>query len=71
MTKPKLLDRVREQIRLRHYSIRTEKTYTYEIGDKFVRAKRSKHIPVVFTKEEVQNVLSKLNGVYRLVANLI
>jgi hypothetical protein len=31
MTKPKLLDRVREQIRLRHYSIRTEKTYIYWI----------------------------------------
>ena len=25
-----------------------------EIGEKFVRAKRSKHIPVVFTKEEIE-----------------
>jgi len=130
MTKPKLLDRVREQIRLRHYSIRTEKTYIYwikqyiyyhqkrhpaemgsdeinkflshlasekhvaastqnqalnsilflyrnvldmkiEIGDKFVRAKRTKHIPVVFTKEEAKNVLSNLQGNYWLVANLL
>lgn len=123
MTKPKLMDLLREQIRLKHYSIRTEKTYSYwtkqyvyyfnkkhpaemgsdeinkflshlasekkvaastqnqalnallflyrnvlnmeiEIGDKFVRAKRSKHIPVVLTKEEVNNVLSNLHGVY-------
>lgn len=27
MTKPKLLDRVREQIKLRHYSIRTERRH--------------------------------------------
>ena len=42
-----------------------------EIGNKFVRAKRSKHIPVVFTKEEVENVISNLHGVYWLVANLL
>ena len=130
MTKLKLLDQVREQIKLRHYSHRTEKTYILwikkyiyyhqkrhpaemgsdeinqflshlasekhvaastqnqalnailflyrnvldmkiEIGNKFVRAKRTKHIPVVFTKEEAKNVLSNLQGNYWLVANLL
>jgi len=42
-----------------------------EIGDKFVRAKRTKHIPVVFTEEEAKNVLSNLHGNYWLVANLL
>ena len=28
MTQPRLLDRVREEMRLRHYSLRTEKTYS-------------------------------------------
>jgi len=33
-----------------------------EIGDKFVRAKKSKHIPVVFTKEEVNIVLCLISN---------
>ena len=28
MSQPRLLDRVREEMRLRHYSLRTEKTYS-------------------------------------------
>ena len=42
-----------------------------EIGDKFVRAKKTKHIPAVFTKQETEDVLSNLKGTYWLVANLL
>lgn len=118
MVKSKLLEKVSEQIKIRHYSRRTEKTYLtwikkyiyyhqkrhpatmgsqeinqflsflacekkvaastqnqalnailflyryvldmeIEIGDKFVRAKKTKHVPAVFTKQETKDVLSK------------
>lgn len=42
-----------------------------ELGNNFVRAKRSKHIPVVFTKEEARLIISNLKGVYWLIANLL
>ncbi len=130
MVKSKLLEKVSEQIKIRHYSRRTEKTYLtwikkyiyyhqkrhpatmgsheinqflsflacekkvaastqnqalnailflyrcvldmeIEIGDKFVRAKKTKHIPAVFTKQETKDVLSNLKSTYWLVANLL
>ena len=40
-----------------------------EMGD-FVRAKRSKHIPVVLTKEEVIKLLGEMRGVSKLMASL-
>jgi len=36
-----------------------------------LRAQERKHIPVVLTKEEVQCVLSELNGIYKLVVTLM
>jgi len=54
-----------------YYFYRNVLNMEIEIVDKFVRAKRSKHIPVVLTKEEVNNVLSNLHGVYWLAANLL
>jgi integrase len=42
-----------------------------ELGNNIVRAKRSKHIPVVFTKEEARLIISNLKGVYWLIANLL
>lgn len=42
-----------------------------EVGNKMTRAKRSKHIPVVFTKEETRLILSNLKGVYWLIANIL
>ena len=127
---PKLLDRLREACRVRHYSIRTEDAY-HDWAKRFIlfhgkrhpaemgvaeinaflthlavegrvsastqnqafsallflyksvlevdpgliagaiRAKRPKRLPVVLTKPEVQSVLVRLDGTYRLVAHLL
>ena len=40
-----------------------------EMGD-FVRAKRSKHIPVVLTKDEVIKILDQMRGISQLMASL-
>jgi len=84
--KPRLLDRVREAIRARHYSRRTEKAYVHWIKrytyrevlgvelpwlDDVVRAKRPQHLPVVLTRDEVRAVLQRLDGVPRLMALLL
>lgn len=44
-----------------------------EIGDigNFIRAKRSKKMPVVLSRQEVEKVLSNMNGVYKLMAALM
>ena len=85
-SKPRLLDRVREAIRARHYSRRTEKVYVQWIKryiyravlgvelpwlDDVVRAKRPQHLPVVLTRDEVRAVLQRLDGVSRLMALLL
>jgi integron integrase len=127
---PGLLDRVRTAVRVRHYSIRTERSYVRWI-DRFVRfhglrhpmelgeneisaflnhlavnekvssstqnqalcaivflykhvlkkdlenfddlvwAKRTKHLPVVFTRDETKAVIGQLSGNYRLIALLL
>jgi integron integrase len=36
-----------------------------------IRAHRSKHVPVVFSKPEVQKILGNLSGQYRLIASLL
>jgi integrase len=128
--RPRLLDRVREAIRTRHYSRRTEKAYVdwinryiffhgkrhpMEMGagevttfltalavqgkvaastqnqalsallflyravlgvqlpwlDGLVRARPPQHLPVVLTREEVRTVLSRLDGVPRLMAIIL
>ena len=127
--KPKLLDQLREAIRLKHYSPKTEKSYVnwgrrfilfhkkrhpqemstpevqaflnYLAVDQHVsastqnqalnalvflykhvlkkelgtidaiRARRSKHLPVVLTREETQKVLSLLSENQRLMASLL
>ena len=43
--KPKLLDQVREAIRLKHYSIRTEKTYSDWLSPNYRRQDRSEASP--------------------------
>lgn len=128
--RPRLLDLVRQKIRLKHYSLRTEKVYVdwirryiffhqkrhprdlsaghieqflthlavdrqvsastqnqalsallflYKqvleidipfLGD-MVRAKPSKHLPVVFTQEEAQRVIAALEPEYVLPAKLL
>lgn len=130
MPQPKLLDLVREKIRLRHYSYRTEKTYVSwikryvhfhglkhpaEMGPPeieaflshlalergvsaatqnqalcallflyrevlqihigrlggIVRARRSRRLPVVLTREEVERLFAQLSGTHRLMAGLL
>ncbi len=130
MEETKLLDRVRMEIRARHYSRRTEKAYLYwirryiffhklrhpkEMGEKevtrflswlatkknvsastqnqalsalaflykavlkhdldwlndVVRAKKPKRLPVVLTRREVEQVISRMQGAPWLVASLI
>ena len=56
--KPKLLDQVREQIRLRHYSIRTEAVYL-EWVKRFIRFHRYRH-PLEMGAAEVEAFLSDL-----------
>ncbi|OGB92016.1 MAG: integrase [candidate division NC10 bacterium RIFCSPLOWO2_02_FULL_66_22] len=130
MPAPKLLDQVRERIRVKHYSLRTEDAYLHwirrfiffhgkrhprEMGapeaeaflshlatagrvapstqnqalsallflyrevlalelpwlDGVVRAKRSQHVPVVLSENEVRALLARLDGTKWLVASLL
>jgi integron integrase len=130
VAKPKLLDRYRRELRVRHYSRRTEKSYVgwvrrfvrfhdmkhpkqlgsddvarfltdlaqfhnvsastqsqaasaliflykrvlgIDMGwiDNVVRAKSSKRLPVVLTREEVKAILKQLDGVKRLIVSLL
>jgi integrase len=130
MSEKKLLNQLRDLIRTKHLSIRTEKTYVQwakrfilyhnkthpsrmgtdhinqyltflavkkrvaastqnqalnalvfmykhllnqnitDIGD-FVRAKRSQKIPIVLTKDEVEELFKHLTGVYKLISGLL
>lgn len=56
--KPKLLDRLREQIRVRHYSIRTESAYVYWVRH-FVRFHKLRH-PADMGAAEVEQFLTHL-----------
>jgi len=128
--KPRLIDQVKEAVRLKHYSIRTEQTYVYwikfyirfnkyrhpstlgsnhvktflsylamqrdvagatqnialnaliflykhvlhqELDDitGFSRAKKPQKLPVVLTQQEVQRIISNLDGSYWLAACLL
>ena len=130
MPAPRLLDQVRERIRVKHYSLRTEDAYLHWIRrfiffhgkrhprhmggpeveaflsnlatagqvapstqnqalsallflyrevlefelpwlDGVVRAKRSQHVPVVLTENEVRALLARLDGTKRLAACLL
>ncbi len=130
MAKTKLLDRLKEKIRAKHYSIRTEKAYTYWVKyyvkfhnykhpsqmaapevqeflnhlavnehvaastqnqalnainflykeileqpfgqlDNITWAKKPKRLPVVLSKEEARSLLNKMDGVYRLMAEIL
>ena len=56
--KPKLLDRLHEQIRVRHYSIRTEAVYV-TWGRDFIRLHKMRHA-VEMGASEVERFLSHL-----------
>ena len=58
IAKPKLVDRVRRQIRLRHYSIRTEQAYVSWIK-RFILFHGKRH-PNAMGKTEIEQFLSHL-----------
>ncbi len=58
MQKKKLLDVVRDKIRMKHYSISTERTYTYWIKH-FILYHNKKH-PIEMAKPEIEQFLSFL-----------
>lgn len=58
MPKKKLLDQVREQIRVRHYSMKTEKTYIGWIK-RYIFFHQKKH-PIEMGKEEIEAFLTHL-----------
>ena len=61
--KPKLLERVREVIRFKHYSLRTERTYLDWIK-RFIVFHGKRH-PAEMGAEEVRGFLSDLASVHR------
>ncbi len=67
MEKPRLLDRVRSVIRIRHYSRRTEEAYTYWIRQ-FILFHDKRH-PLEMGKTEVESYLSWLAEKRNVVAS--
>jgi hypothetical protein len=55
---PKILDQVRNVLRLHHYSIHTERSYV-------------DCVPVVLTREEVSKVVTVMEGVPQLIVKLL
>lgn len=51
MEQPKVLDLVRNMIRTKHYSTRTEEAYY---------PKKNRRLPVVFTKDEIRRIIDQL-----------
>ncbi|MEC9378047.1 MAG: site-specific integrase, partial [Candidatus Latescibacterota bacterium] len=58
MSKPRLLDRIRDSIRLRNYSIRTERTYLHWIR-RYIRYHEMRN-PEEMGEREVADFLSHL-----------
>ena len=58
MTKPMLLDQVREVCRLKHFSIRTEQSYTHWIK-RFILFHNKRH-PLDMSEQEVRQFISSL-----------
>jgi len=78
-SKPKkLLDQTRDVLRLKHYSLRTERSYCDWIK-RFIRFHQLRHpkemgaagLPVVLTRDEVRKIFSHLHGTPRLMAGLL
>ena len=58
MSKPKLLDQVRDAIRVKHYSVRTEEAYVYWIK-RFIFSHKKLH-PLHMGEPEISKFLSHL-----------
>ncbi len=62
MARSKLLEDVRDTLRLRHYSYRTEKSYIYWIR-KFILFHQKRH-PAEMGKDEIRNYLTFLASLF-------
>jgi hypothetical protein len=64
----KLLDQVRDAIRVRHYARNTEQAcvvLSLELGPvDSVRARPSQHVPTVLSRAEVQALLHEMSGIH-------
>jgi integrase len=70
--KIKLLDRMRNVMRLKHMSLRTEQAYVSWVKRfTLFHDKRPRRVPTVFTAEETQAMLAQLHGAPRLMAGLL
>lgn len=69
---PRLLDRVRDKLRYKQYSVRTEQAYIHWIK-RFIyfHAKRPARLPVVLTENEVRALLARLEGTRWLMVSLL
>ena len=60
---PRLLDLVRDAIRRKHYSYRTEQAYVHWIKRFiFFTGKRPARLPAVLTRAEARRILANLHG---------
>jgi integrase len=64
--RPRLLDQVRQALRVRRYSQRTEEAF---VG--VVRARKPERVPVVLSRGEVRRLLGAVEGDARLVCLLL
>ena len=68
-TGPKLLDQMRNVLRMKHYSFLYKQVLGIDLGP--VNAKRAKtpeRLPVVFSRQEVKAVMAHLDGIHWLTA---
>ena len=65
----KLLDQVREVLRLKHYAIRTEEAYVDWIKRYILF--HNKRLPVVRTRAEARQIIDGMTGAYQLMAKLL
>jgi len=62
------MEQVRQVFGYHHYSDRTEQSYCGWIND-FQRPVRSKQLPAVFLKNEVRQILNRVDGIHLLILN--
>jgi hypothetical protein len=67
MNKPRLLDRVRDAIRSRHYSLRTEQAYIFWVR-RFILFHRKRH-PETMGEPEISEFLTHLAVVKQVSAS--
>ena len=66
LDKPRLLDLVRDRIRVKHYSLRTEQAYVYW-SRKYIRFSHKRH-PRDLGKTEIEVLLTQLGADHQVAA---